>query len=109
MSKNTSNNQKVTMALPLSKTSICQVSQHRTKFLMETSDAVTVAPTTTCEAVLEIMKKGGFDQVPIVDEHKKMVGLVTTGGLLSHISKGRCKFSDPVSQGRCSTSIETNE
>jgi len=65
-------------------------------------DAITVSPTTTCEAVIDIMKKGGFDQVPIVDENKKLIGLVTTGGLLSHISKGRCKFSDPVSSAKYS-------
>lgn len=70
------------------------------KFHWNSKDAVTVSPNTSCEAVLDIMKKGGFDQVPIVDDHKKLVGLITTGRLLSHISKGKCKFSDPVSHGK---------
>jgi len=35
------------------------------------------------------MQQGGFDQVPVVDANKKMVGLVTTGNLLSKVSKGR--------------------
>jgi len=44
------------------------------------------------------MQKGGFDQVPVTDEHKKMIGLVTTGNLLSRVAKGRAKPSDPVTK-----------
>jgi len=61
-------------------------------------DAVTVAPDTTCENCLNIMKKGGFDQVPIVDDKKKLIGLITTGSLLAKISKGEASFTDPVTK-----------
>jgi cystathionine beta-synthase len=58
--------------------------------------AVTVDTKTTVEETLKIMNKGGFDQVPVVDEKKRMVGLVTVGNLLSKISKGRAKSTDPI-------------
>jgi len=59
-------------------------------------DAVVVDSQTTIEQCLEIMNKGGFDQVPVVDDKQKMVGLVTTGSLLSRVAHGRVKSSDPV-------------
>jgi cystathionine beta-synthase len=59
-------------------------------------DAICVDSKTTCANCLEIMRKGGFDQVPVVDEKKKMVGLITVGNLLSHVTAGRAKSSDPV-------------
>jgi len=61
-------------------------------------DAITVTPTTTCENCLNIMKKGGFDQAPVVDDKKKMIGLITTGSLLTKISKGEASFTDPVTK-----------
>jgi len=42
------------------------------------------------------MHKGGFDQVPVVDERNKMIGLMTTGNLLSYVATGRAKPTDPV-------------
>jgi len=60
-------------------------------------DAVTVPATATCAKVLEVLTKGGFDQVPVVDEKKHMVGLATVGSLLSKVQNGRAKATDPVS------------
>jgi cystathionine beta-synthase len=45
---------------------------------------------------LDILQKGGFDQVPVVDAKKKMIGLVTTGNLLSKVAKGRANPTDPI-------------
>jgi len=61
-------------------------------------DAVCVLPETTCKSCLEIMQKGGFDQVPVVDANKKMVGLVTTGNLLSKVSKGRADPNESITK-----------
>jgi len=61
-------------------------------------DAICVDGNTSCEQALIIMQKGGFDQVPVTDEHKKMIGLVTTGNLLSRVAKGRAKPTDPVTK-----------
>lgn len=61
-------------------------------------DAITVSASTTCSAALQILNKGGFDQVPVVDEKKRMVGLVTVGSLLSKVTAGRVKGSDPVTE-----------
>jgi len=59
-------------------------------------EAITVDSKTTVQATLDLMKKGGFDQIPIVDEHKKMVGFVTTSSLLAAISKGKATINGPV-------------
>jgi len=61
-------------------------------------DAVCVNEEKTCKEVLETMQKGGFDQVPVVDSKKKMVGLATIGNLLSKVSKGRATPSDPITK-----------
>ena len=64
---------------------------------LELPDAITVNETITCAEVLETLSKGGFDQVPVVDNNKSLVGLVTVGNLLSKIAKGRVQATDPVS------------
>jgi len=61
-------------------------------------DAVVVDTTCTCQAVLDLMKKGGYDHLPIVDEHKKLIGIVTTSSLLTSISKGKASFNESVSK-----------
>jgi len=65
---------------------------------LNTPDAICVDENTTCEECLSIINKGGFDQVPVVDEKKKMIGLITTGNLLSRVAKKRVHPSDPVSK-----------
>jgi len=58
--------------------------------------AITIRDNTTCGDCVEILQKGGFDQVPLVDDHGRMTGVVTIGNLLSKIAQGRAKFSDSV-------------
>jgi len=60
--------------------------------------AVTVDGHTTVQNTLETMKKGNFDQLPIVNEDKKMIGLVTTSSLLTSVAKGKAKVSDHVTK-----------
>jgi len=61
-------------------------------------DAICVKGTSTCADTLEIMKKGSFDQVPIVDEKKRMIGLITTSSLLTSIANGKANPSDVVTK-----------
>jgi cystathionine beta-synthase len=61
-------------------------------------DAITVPATATCSSVLQILTNRGFDQVPVVDEKKRMVGIVTVGSLLSKVTAGRVKASDLVTE-----------
>jgi len=61
-------------------------------------DAVCVDQNTTVEEALSVLNNGGFDQVPVVDQHKKMIGLVTIGHTLSRVAKGRAKPSDQVTK-----------
>ncbi|EFA76113.1 cystathionine beta-synthase [Heterostelium album PN500] len=59
---------------------------------------ITVSANTTCAAAVELLQKHGFDQLPVVSETKKLLGLVTLGNLLSHISSKRSMPTDPVSK-----------
>jgi len=61
-------------------------------------DAVTVDSQTSCKNCVDLLQKGGFDQVPVVDSHKKMIGLVTIGNLLSKVAKGRATPEDPITE-----------
>ncbi|KAG8235474.1 hypothetical protein J437_LFUL014104 [Ladona fulva] len=57
---------------------------------------LTVLPTVTCQEVVDIMKKEGYDQLPVVDEAGAVEGVVTMGGLMSLMVRGRAKAVDPV-------------
>jgi len=59
-------------------------------------NAVVVQGDQLCKDVLAILQKGGFDQVPVTDAKGKMIGLITTGNLLSRVSKGRASPTAPV-------------
>jgi len=61
-------------------------------------DAVSVQGDQSCKDVLAILQKGGFDQVPVTDAKGKMLGLITTGNLLSKVSRGRAKPTAPVTE-----------
>jgi len=63
---------------------------------LDLPDAVTVTGDVRCADVLDILKKGGFDQVPVVDNGGKMIGHVTVGQLLSKLGSKRAQPSDPV-------------
>lgn len=44
------------------------------------------------------MREKGYDQLPVLNNHDKLVGLVTLGNLLSYMSRGRATPSAPVSE-----------
>jgi len=59
---------------------------------------ITVLGTDTFEKALDIMKRRGFDQLPVVNDKKRAVGLITLGNLLSHMTSKRATGASPVSQ-----------
>lgn len=59
---------------------------------------VTVLGTESVGRVVDIMRRKGFDQLPIVNEKRMPIGLVTLGNLLSYVTSGRTVASDPVSK-----------
>ncbi|XP_030059652.1 cystathionine beta-synthase isoform X2 [Microcaecilia unicolor] len=59
---------------------------------------LTVLPSVTCEKTIEILREKGFDQVPIVEESGRVIGMVTLGNMLSSVLAGKVKPSDPVSK-----------
>jgi cystathionine beta-synthase len=58
---------------------------------------VTAQSNDTVGRVIDIMKRRGFDQIPVVNEKKIPIGLVSIGNLLSYLTSGRSKAADPVS------------
>ncbi|MCJ1286977.1 cystathionine beta-synthase [Xylographa opegraphella] len=59
----------------------------------------TVLSDSSCSEAIVTMREKGFDQLPVLTPaHRKLVGLVTLGNLLSYISKGRAGADSPVSE-----------
>lgn len=58
--------------------------------------AVCVKANTTCQEAAKIMQSKNFDQVPVVQENGKVLGLVTLGNILSKVSRGLAKLTDNV-------------
>jgi len=67
---------------------------------------ITVLGTDTLEKALDIMKRRGFDQLPVVNDKKRAIGLLTLGNVLSHLTTKRVAASEPVS--RCMIQFPTN-
>jgi len=59
---------------------------------------ITVLGTDTIEKALDIMKRRGFDQLPVVNDKKRAIGLITLGNVLSHLTARRAVKSDPTSK-----------
>lgn len=57
---------------------------------------LTVNPSISCQEVVDIMKREGFDQVPAVDDMGCVQGMVTMANLMSHLANGKAQPSDPV-------------
>jgi len=65
---------------------------------LELPNAITVSSTATCAEVMEVLNRGGFDQVPVLDPSSKMVGYATVGQLLSKMASKRAKPDDLVTE-----------
>ncbi len=57
---------------------------------------VTIKTSSKLSEAIKILKDNGFDQLPVLNDNQKLVGIVTLGNLLSYISRGRAKVEDPV-------------
>lgn len=59
---------------------------------------VTVRKSSTCIAAIDSMREKGFDQLPVLNDNGKLVGLVTLGNLLSFLSRGHATAASKVEQ-----------
>ena len=59
---------------------------------------VSVVTSVKCSEAVNILKKMGFDQMPVVDDNNGIVGMVTEGNIMSQIMSKRVNHDDPVSK-----------
>jgi len=59
---------------------------------------VTVQSDVTCRDCIDLLKAHSFDQVPVVRADGEVIGMVTEGNLMSHITQGRAQGSDPITK-----------
>ena len=59
---------------------------------------VTIKTSDDVASAIEIMSDNGYDQLPVLDDKQKLVGLVTLGNLLSFMSHGRATPQTHVSK-----------
>ncbi|KJE95166.1 cystathionine-beta-synthase [Capsaspora owczarzaki ATCC 30864] len=62
------------------------------------SAPLTVLPSVTCADAVDILRREGFDQVPVVDVDNKILGMVTEGSLMAKLVSKRIGSTDPVSK-----------
>lgn len=59
---------------------------------------ITVQTNDSIEKALDIMRRRGFDQLPVINDKKLPIGLLTLGNVLSHLTSKRAIASDDVSK-----------
>lgn len=59
---------------------------------------VTITPAVTCKQAITILKDHGIDQLPVVDEEKGVLGVVTEGNMMAKLVKGAIKPEDSVTK-----------
>lgn len=57
---------------------------------------LTISPDVLVEDAVQIMRKRGFDQLPVVDKGGVISGVVTMGNLMSRQVTGQVRKTDPV-------------
>ncbi|RHY95398.1 hypothetical protein DYB35_009573 [Aphanomyces astaci] len=58
----------------------------------------TITASLPCKEAVDILKAEGFDNLPVVDEHNAIVGVISEGNLTAQLLPGRILPSDPVSK-----------
>lgn len=58
----------------------------------------TVTDTVECQEAIDIMNKEGFDQLPVMDEHGDVLGMITLGSLMSKLVSGKVKPTSIVAE-----------
>ena len=64
---------------------------------LKLSTPVTCTKNVTCAEAKEIMKKQGFDQLPVVDDDN-ILGVVSEGNLMAKLVAKRVQANDPISK-----------
>lgn len=57
---------------------------------------VTITPDLPCKDAVDILKKEGFDNLPVVADDNSIVGVVSEGNLIAQLMPGRVKPTDAV-------------
>jgi len=65
---------------------------------MKLQAPLSIVPTVTCQDAIDIMKKEGFDQLPVVDNQGTVKGMVTLGSLMTRILSKKAEPKTPVDQ-----------
>jgi len=73
---------------------------------LKMSQPITVQVNDTIEKALDIMRRRGFDQLPVTNDKKRAIGMVTAGNILSHLTSKRAVASDSVD--KCMIHFTTN-
>jgi len=63
---------------------------------LELSAPLSILPSVPVEHAIDIMVKEGFDQLPVITESGKIVGVATMGSLKAKLLKGKVNANDPV-------------
>eukprot|EP01100_Stratorugosa_tubuloviscum_P009336 TRINITY_DN390_c0_g2_i1.p1 TRINITY_DN390_c0_g2~~TRINITY_DN390_c0_g2_i1.p1 ORF type:complete len:513 (-),score=236.93 TRINITY_DN390_c0_g2_i1:133-1671(-) len=61
-------------------------------------EPVTILNTATCVEAVQLLKSNSINQLPVINNCGKLLGLLTEGTLLSKITRGVVKSNDPVSK-----------
>jgi len=59
---------------------------------------LTVHKSVTCKDVVSVLKKEGFDMVPVMDDTQNVCGVVTEGNLTAKLLSGRVASDSPVTE-----------
>lgn len=57
---------------------------------------LSITPSMTCQAAVDIMKKEGFDQLPVIDNEGNIKGMVTLGSLMTRLLSKKAEPKTPV-------------
>jgi len=75
---------------------------------LELSAPLSILPSVTVEQAVDIMVKEGFDQLPVITESGKIVGVATMGSLKAKLVKGKVNPTDPVEAATYNTFKKLN-
>jgi len=75
---------------------------------LELSAPLSILPSVTVEQAVDIMVKEGFDQLPVITESGKIVGVATMGSLKAKLVKGKVNGTDPVEAATYNTFKKLN-